>query len=70
MSADAYEACPKCLKPTTEEIADPASIEHSRRTLREDSWLGMRHGVFCVDYHGVCSECEFNYRFVLKISVG
>lgn len=69
MSAAAYRVCPKCFRPTDKEIADPVNIQHDRKTLREDSWLGIKHGVFCVDYHGICSECSFNYRYVLQISV-
>lgn len=37
-----------------------------RDTLREDYEIGMYKGVFTIDYHASCTECDFTFSHVLK----
>jgi len=54
MSADNWDACPKCG------AGDPENLEGP---FREDYELGFLKGRFFVDYNGECQECGYEKKF-------
>ena len=63
MSADNWAYCPKCALEYQRTKENAERLPKLDQNLREDYFIGIRYGIFSVDFSAHCEECGFNFRY-------